>query len=132
MHRETSEQKQPLDMAEIKPTLPSWDKVIVDIKDYVFQYKVTSDKAWSRARECLLDSVGCAILAVNTSNECKALVGPFVPGTKVSDGFRLPGTEFVLDPVKGAFDLGAMIRWQDFNDGLSGLDWGHPSGKSCC
>ncbi|CZT10626.1 hypothetical protein WAI453_003040 [Rhynchosporium graminicola] len=116
-------------MAAEAPASPPSDQVIVDIKDYVYHYQVTKSKTktWARARECLLDSIGCAILAISTSEECRALVGPFVRDTTVQHGFCLPGTQFILDPVKGAFDFGAMIRWQDFNDGLSGLDWGHPS-----
>lgn len=109
--------------------LPPWDQLIIDIKNYVFHYKITNPTAWRRSREVLLDTMGCAVLAANTSSECKTLLGPFIPGTEVSYGFRLPGTSFVLDPVKGAWDMGTMIRWLDFNDCIGGVDWGHPSGK---
>ncbi|CZT10023.1 related to 2-methylcitrate dehydratase (PrpD) [Rhynchosporium agropyri] len=107
--------------------LPDWDQLIVVIKDYVFHYEIENATAWKRSREILLDTIGVAILAVKTSAECKALLGPFVPGVQCPNGFRLPGTSFVLDPVKGAWDMGTMIRWLDFNDCIGGVDWGHPS-----
>lgn len=110
--------------------LPPWDDLIVEIKDYVFHYNINNPTAWRRAREVLIDTIGCAILAVSTSSECKSLVGPYVPGTTTANGFKLPGTSFVLDPVKGAWDMGSMIRWLDFNDCMGGVDWGHISGKS--
>lgn len=109
---------------------PLWDQLIIDIKIYVFHYRITNSVAWKRSREVLLDTIGCAVLAANTSSECKTLLGPFIPGIEVSHGFRLPGTSFVLDPVKEAWDMVTMIRWLDFNDCIGGVDWGHPSGKS--
>jgi hypothetical protein len=110
--------------------LPPWDQLLIDIKDYVFHYRITNSVAWNRSRDVLLDTIGCAVLAVKTSSECKTLLGPFIPDTQVRNGFRLPGTSFVLDPVKGAWDMGTMIRWLDFNDCIGGVDWGHPSGMS--
>ena len=113
----------------IKPALPPYDQVIVDIKDYVFHYKIESQKAWSYARTAILDALGCAIESVSKSADCRSFLGPVVPGTNVPDGFRLPGTSYQLDPLKGAFDFGTMIRYLDHNDALAGADWGHPSGK---
>lgn len=106
----------------------TFDKVIVDIKDYVFHYEIKSPRAWLYARTTMLDALGCAIESFHNSPECRSLLGPHVPGTTVPDGFRLPGTSYQLDPVKGAFDLGSMIRYSDHNDALGGADASHPSG----
>lgn len=116
-------------MSVNRPTLPPYDQVIVDIKDYVFHYKAISDKARACAQIAILDALGCAIETVAKSTQCRAFIGPVVPGTMVPNGFRLPGTSYRLDPVKGAFDLGSMIRYLDHNDALAGADWGHPSGR---
>ncbi|KAH1654176.1 hypothetical protein KXX16_002592 [Aspergillus fumigatus] len=104
-----------------------YDKPIVDITQYVFHYQIDDQKAWSAARVALLDAMGCAIETLSTSEECQKLLGPTVPGTEVPNGFRLPGTNLSLDPVKGAFDMGTLIRYLDHNDALSGAEWGHPS-----
>lgn len=106
-----------------------YDKVMVDIKDYVFHYKIESPKAWAFARTSLLDSFGCAIESISKSSECRRMLGPVIPGTTVLDGFRLPGTSYQLDPMKGAFDFGTTIRYMDHNDTMGGADWGHPSGE---
>jgi 2-methylcitrate dehydratase len=106
-----------------------YDQVIIDIKDYVFHYDVQSPKAWTYARLAVLDTIGCGIEGLKQSAGCRNLLGPVVPGTVVTDGFKLPGTSYQLDPFKGAFDFGAMIRYLDHNDGFVGADWGHPSGK---
>jgi hypothetical protein len=89
---------------------PSPDKVLVDIAEYVTDYEITSDLAYETARYCLMDALGCAMLALNF-DECTKLLGPIVPGTIVPNGSRVPGTDFVLDPVTAAFNLGSMIRW---------------------
>ena len=112
-----------------KPTFPSYDQVIIDITEYVFHYDVQSPRAWSYARTAVLDALGCAIETVSKSAECRSFLGPVVADTVVPDGFRLPGTSYQLDPLKGAFDLGTMIRYLDHNDALAGADWGHPSGE---
>jgi 2-methylcitrate dehydratase PrpD len=111
--------------------MPSpYDKPIIDITQYVFHYHIDDKKAWSAARVALLDAMGCAIETLSTSEECQKLLGPIVPGTEVPNGFRLPGTNLSLDPVKGAFDMGTLIRYLDHNDALGGAEWGHPSGSS--
>ncbi|GFF28185.1 2-methylcitrate dehydratase [Aspergillus lentulus] len=104
-----------------------YDKPIVDITQYVFHYRIDDEKAWSAARVALLDAMGCAIETISTSEECQKLLGPTVPGPEAPDGFRLPGTNLSLDPVKGAFDMGTLIRYLDHNDALGGAEWGHPS-----
>ncbi|OKL57050.1 hypothetical protein UA08_07375 [Talaromyces atroroseus] len=110
------------------PTLlPAYDRILVDIKNYVFGYEATSERARSCARLAIFDALGCAIESVAKSTQCRSFIGPIVPGTTIPDGFRLPGTSYELDPVKGAFDLGALIRYLDHNDALAGADWGHPS-----
>ena len=109
-------------------TASGWDQVLVDITDYVFEYEVGAAKAWQAARTSLLDSLGCAVESISKSAECRRLLGPVTPGTIVPDGFRLPGTSYELDPLKGAFDLGTAIRYMDHNDTMGGAEWGHPSG----
>ncbi|EAW14197.1 MmgE/PrpD family protein [Aspergillus clavatus NRRL 1] len=109
------------------PMARPYEKYIVDITHYVFHYTIDDETAWSAARVALLDAMGCAIETLATSDECRKLLGPPVPGTMVPHGFKLPGTEYCLDPVKGAFDMGALIRYLDHNDALGGAEWGHPS-----
>lgn len=104
----------------------AYDDVIETIADYVFDYKLESSLAYETAHACLADSLGCAILSLQFP-ECKKLLGPVVPGTIVSMGSRVPGTSFVLDPIRAAFNIGAMIRWLDFNDTWLAAEWGHPS-----
>ena len=105
-----------------------WDKILVDIVNYVFHYEIQSPRAWSQSHTALLDSLGCAIESISNSAECRRMLGPLVPGTVTPNGFRLPGTSYQLDPLKGAFDLGTAIRYMDHNDTMGGADWGHPSG----
>lgn len=105
----------------------TYDHVLVDITTYVFHHKIDSSRAWQRARIALLDSLGCAMETLALSAECRKLIGPVIPGTVVPNGFCLPGTSYQLDPVKGAFDLGTLIRYLDHNDAYPGAEWGHPS-----
>jgi 2-methylcitrate dehydratase len=114
-----------------KMPLLSYDTVIVDIATYVYRYPlscVINPKAFRYARIALLDAMGCAIETLSKSADCRAIVGPIVPGTITPDGFKLPGTSYQLDPLKGAFDMGTAIRYLDHNDAFAGADWGHPSG----
>ena len=103
-----------------------FDKEIIDIVDYVENYEVKSEVAYETAWNCLLDTLGCGLEALEY-DECKKLLGPLVPGTIVTNGVRVPGTNYELDPVQGAFNIGAMIRWLDFNDTWLAAEWGHPS-----
>ncbi|WP_050464816.1 bifunctional 2-methylcitrate dehydratase/aconitate hydratase [Herbaspirillum autotrophicum] len=105
---------------------PKYDQVLVDIVDYVTRYKIVSKVAYDTARNCLIDTLGCGLEAL-TYPACKKLMGPLVPGTIVPNGARVPGTRFQLDPVQAAFNIGAMIRWLDFNDTWLAAEWGHPS-----
>lgn len=105
---------------------PKFDKVIVDIVDYVSKYKVTSNVAYDTARNCLIDTLGCGLEALEYP-ACTKLMGPIVPGTIVPNGAKVPGTQFQLDPVQAAFNIGCMIRWLDFNDTWLAAEWGHPS-----
>ena len=102
------------------------DQVLVNIVDYVYHYEVKNPESLSRARLLLLDAFGCAIKSMDDPSVQK-MMGPYIPGTTVPDGFRLPGTNMQMDPVKGAFDFGTMIRYLDHNDALPGVEWGHPS-----
>ncbi|MEX9912445.1 bifunctional 2-methylcitrate dehydratase/aconitate hydratase [Providencia huaxiensis] len=103
-----------------------FDKVISDIVDYVMDYPITSDLAYDTAYHCLLDTLGCGMESLEYP-ACKKLLGPIVPGTIVPNGTKIPGTQFQLDPVQGAFNLGTMCRWLDFNDTWLAAEWGHPS-----
>ncbi|HVY52979.1 MAG TPA: bifunctional 2-methylcitrate dehydratase/aconitate hydratase [Gammaproteobacteria bacterium] len=105
---------------------PAFDAELIAIADYVTQTEIKSELAYSTARYCLLDALGCAILALQYP-ECTKLLGPIVSGTTVPSGSRVPGTAFVLDPVQAAFNIGTMIRWLDFNDTWLAQEWGHPS-----
>lgn len=105
---------------------PDWDQVLVDIVDYVRDFQPASALAWQTARLVLIDSLGCAMEALEYP-ACRKLLGPLVPGATLANGARVPGTDFQLDPVKAAFDIGAMIRWLDFNDTWLAAEWGHPS-----
>jgi 2-methylcitrate dehydratase len=105
---------------------PQPDAPLVDIADYVCDYDVQSDEAYETARMCLLDTLGCGLEALSYP-ACTKLLGPVVPGTIVPNGARVPGTPFQLDPIQAAFNIGAMIRWLDFNDTWLAAEWGHPS-----
>jgi 2-methylcitrate dehydratase len=105
---------------------PDYDKVISDIADYVLSKKIDSVLAYETARLCLMDTLGCGILALNFK-ECTKLMGPIVPGATLAGGARVPGTAYELDPVQAAFNIGTMIRWLDFNDTWLAAEWGHPS-----
>jgi 2-methylcitrate dehydratase len=112
--------------APISNVRPDPDKVLVDIVDYVLDYQVDSTLALETARNCLIDTLGCGLEALSYP-ACTKLMGPIVPGTIVPNGAKVPGTQFQLDPVQAAFNIGAMIRWLDFNDTWLAAEWGHPS-----
>jgi len=112
--------------APISNVRPDPDKVLVDIVDYVLNYSVDSTLALETARNCLIDTLGCGLEALSYP-ACTKLMGPIVPGTVVPNGAKVPGTQFQLDPVQAAFNIGAMIRWLDFNDTWLAAEWGHPS-----
>ncbi len=105
---------------------PDPDQELVDIADYVCDYQIESEEALDTARNCLMDSLGCALLALQYP-ECTKHLGPIATGTVVPHGARVPGTQFQLDPVKAAWDIGALVRWLDFNDTWLAAEWGHPS-----
>ncbi|MCS5644272.1 MAG: bifunctional 2-methylcitrate dehydratase/aconitate hydratase [Dehalococcoidia bacterium] len=106
--------------------MPGTDNVIARIADYAVNYQPDSELALDTARLCLMDSLGCALLAMDYP-ACTKLLGPDVEGMIVPNGARVPGTRHQLDPVKAAFDIGAAIRWLDFNDTWLAAEWGHPS-----
>jgi 2-methylcitrate dehydratase len=105
---------------------PAPDKVLTDIADYALSYKIDSELAYTTAQYCLMDTLGCGLEALEYP-ACTRLLGPIVPGTVVPNGARVPGTAYQLDPVQAAFNIGAMIRWLDFNDTWLAAEWGHPS-----
>ena len=112
--------------AHVSNVRPQPDRVLVDIVDYVLDFEVDSALALTTARYCLLDTLGCGLEALSYP-ACTKLLGPIVPGTIVPHGAKVPGTAFQLDPVQAAFNIGAMIRWLDFNDTWLAAEWGHPS-----
>ena len=108
-----------------KSELP-FDQEIVDIVDYVLNYKINSELAKKTAWYCFLDTIGCGLESLEYE-ACRKLLGPVVPGVRIENGVRVPGTDYELDPVQGAFSIGAAIRWLDFNDTWLAAEWGHPS-----
>lgn len=110
----------------ISNTRPTPDQVLVDIADYVINYTLKSELAYSTARNCLIDTLGCGLEALEYP-ACRKLLGPVVPGTTVPHGAKVPGTPYQLDPIQAAFNIGTMIRWLDFNDTWLAAEWGHPS-----
>jgi 2-methylcitrate dehydratase len=112
--------------AHVSNVRPGPDKVLVDIADYVATHEIKSAEAYGTARLCLMDTLGCGLEALEYP-ACTRLLGPLVPGTVIPNGARVPGTRYQLDPVNAAFNIGAMIRWLDFNDTWLAAEWGHPS-----
>lgn len=110
----------------LHPIQPATDQVLVSIAEYVLNTEIESPLAYETACHSLIDALGCALEALDYP-ACGKLLGPIVPGTVVPDGARVPGTSYQLDPVQAAFNLGAMIRWLDFNDTWLAAEWGHPS-----
>ena len=105
---------------------PPPDGLLVTLADYALDYDSPSAEALDTARWCLLDTLACGILALQFP-ACTKLLGPVVPGTSIVRGARVPGTSYELDPVQAAFNIGALVRWLDFNDTWLAAEWGHPS-----
>jgi 2-methylcitrate dehydratase len=112
--------------AHISNVRPDPDSLLVELADYTLNAAVQSDEAYDTARWCLADTLACGIMAL-AYPACTKLLGPVVPGATLPNGARVPGTPYVLDPVQGAFNVGAMVRWLDFNDTWLAAEWGHPS-----
>ena len=112
--------------APISNVRPKPEAVLTKIADYATKYSIKSADAFETARYCLIDTLGCGFEALEDP-ACTKLMGPIVPGTVVPNGAKVPGTQFQLDPVQAAFNIGAMIRWLDFNDTWLAAEWGHPS-----
>ncbi len=112
--------------SHISNVRPDPDKVLVDIADFASDYEIKSTEAYETSRYCLIDTLGCGLEALGYP-ACTKLLGPVVPGTIVPHGAKVPGTQFQLDPIQAAFNIGAMIRWLDFNDTWLAAEWGHPS-----
>jgi len=102
---------------------PDPDEVLVKIADYVFDFEIDSELAYETARNCLIDTLGCGLEALEYP-ACTKMLGPIVEGTVVPNGAKVPGLPYQLDPVQAAFNLGAMIRWLDFNDTWLAAEWG--------
>lgn len=107
-------------------TRPDYDQILQTLADYVLGYRVDCAEALNTARYCLMDTLGCGLLALRFP-ECTKHLGPLVEGTLVPHGARVPGTSYRLDPVKAAWDIGCIVRWLDYNDTWLAAEWGHPS-----
>ena len=110
---------------------PEYDDEIQKIADYVLNYSIDNDSpnsadAWNTARHCLMDTLGCGLLALRFP-ECTKHLGPDCTDQITPNGARVPGTPHRLDPIKAAFDIGCMVRWLDYNDTWLAAEWGHPS-----
>jgi 2-methylcitrate dehydratase len=105
---------------------PAPDQVLVDIAEYASSFQITSELAYETAHYCLMDTLACGFLALKYP-ACTKLLGPVVPGATFRGGARVPGTAYELDPINAAFNIGAMIRWLDFNDTWLAAEWNHPS-----
>lgn len=105
---------------------PDPDQVLADIADYVCNAEIDSELAFDTAHHCLLDTLACGFQALDYP-ACTKLLGPVVPGASLPGGARVPGTSYELDPILGAFNIGTLIRWLDFNDTWLAAEWGHPS-----
>jgi len=105
---------------------PEPDQIMVDIAEYTLSHEIGSPEAYDTARYCLMDTIGCGLLALQYP-ECTKLLGPTVPGAILANGARVPGTDLQLEPVQAAFNIGTTIRWLDFNDTWLAAEWGHPS-----
>ena len=112
--------------APISNVRPAPDKLLADLADYALHARITSDEALDTARWCLADTLACGIMAL-AYPACTKLLGPVVPGTTITNGARVPGTAYELDPVQAAFNIGTIVRWLDFNDTWLAAEWGHPS-----
>ena len=112
--------------ATVSNIRPAPDQLLVELADYAANYLPASQEAIDTARYNLMDTLGCGLLALRYP-ECTKHLGPIVPGAVLANGARVPGTDWQLDPVTAAFNIGAMIRWLDFNDTWLAAEWGHPS-----
>src|SRR3954454_24272342 len=112
--------------AELSASTAAPDELLRQIADYIVAGRIDSAEAWETARYCLLDALGCGLLALDYP-ACRKLIGPVVPGAVLPGGARVPGTSYELDPVQAAFCVGAMVRWLDFNDTWLAGEGGHPS-----
>lgn len=111
---------------ELSEHPPVVDEVLAKLADYALEEQIFNPLAYQTARWCLMDTMGCGLQALKYP-ACTRLLGPPVPGTVVSNGARVPGTQYILDPVVAAFNIGALNRWLDFNDTWLAAEWGHPS-----
>lgn len=105
---------------------PATDELLLTLANYTATHTIQSPLAYETARYCLMDAIGCGLLALQYP-ACTKLLGPVVPGTTVPKGSRVPGTGYVLDPILAAFNIGTLVRWLDFNDTWLAAEWGHPS-----
>lgn len=105
---------------------PEPDEVLKDIASYVHETNISSRLALDTAKLCFLDTLGCGLAALKYQ-QARDIIKPIVPGTIVPNGTKVLGTDYRLGPVEGAFAIGTLIRWLDYNDCWLAAEWGHPS-----
>jgi 2-methylcitrate dehydratase len=105
---------------------PDPDALLVQIASYARDARIDSTLAYETARYCLMDTLACGLQALQYP-ACTRLLGPVVAGATLAGGARVPGLDFELEPIQAAFNIGAMVRWLDFNDTWLAAEWGHPS-----
>lgn len=116
-----------VDMGILETKRPEFDELLSKIARYALEFEINSPLAYETARYCLMDTVGCGLLALNFP-ACTKLLGPVVEGAEFRPlGAKIPGTSYQLEPERAAFNIGAMVRWLDFNDTWLAAEWGHPS-----
>ena len=115
------------DMGILDAKRPDFDELLTKIARYASDFEIKSDLAYETARYCLMDTIGTGLLALNFP-ACTKLLGPVVDGAEFRPlGAKIPGTSYQLEPERAAFNVGAMVRWLDFNDTWLAAEWGHPS-----
>ena len=115
------------DMGILEAKRPDFDELLTKIARYASDFEIKSDLAYETAKYCLMDTIGTGLLALNFP-ACTKLLGPVVEGAEFRPlGAKIPGTSYQLEPERAAFNVGAMVRWLDFNDTWLAAEWGHPS-----
>ena len=104
-----------------------YDEVIAEIAAYACRRgEVGSDEAFDTARLALMDSVGCAFLALGYP-ACRDFLASEESYGESVENVPVPGTQYSKPASAAAFDITAAIRWLDFNDTWLANEWGHPS-----
>ncbi|MCD0419727.1 bifunctional 2-methylcitrate dehydratase/aconitate hydratase [Rubrivivax sp. JA1024] len=106
--------------------MAAFDSIMVDLVDYVYDDTPFNEDALQMARFCLLDSIGCAVLAAGDS-DCTNLLVNATFSRHLDGGIPIIASRYKLGPIEAAFHIGSLIRWLEFNDTWLAQEWGHPS-----